>query len=236
MKRILELMYLSSWTIHPIYIEKFQKNILHQQIQILQNIVSRKGSSKVLTFSIPHVFKALQLLCIDKFVSRSKFCKELHLGEGAIKTLILHLKDAKMVDTTKSGTYLTSKGKKFSENLNKVIKNECKLNKCKISQSKHHHAIILKNYSYAIKAGLEQRDYAILYGSSECITLLYKNNHFVFPGEAQDYFEDDLTARKKLIENLCPEEGDVIIISSSDDPFVAEVSAKNSAMWTLATN
>jgi len=189
-----------------------------------------------LTFSIPHVFKALQLLCLEKYVSRSKFCKELHLGEGAIKTLILHLKDVKMVDTTKSGTYLTPKGKKFSESLNKVIKNECKLNKSKITSTKHSHAIILKNYSNAIKTGLEQRDYAILYGSSGCITLLYRNEQFVFPGEDRDCLEDDLNTRAKLYENLHPEEGDVIIISSSDDPFVAEVSAKNSALWTLATN
>jgi len=189
-----------------------------------------------LTFSTPHVFKALQLLSLDRFVSRSKFCKELHLGEGAIKTLILHLKDAKMVDTTKSGTYLTSKGKKFSESLNEVIKKECKLNKSTITSSKHNHAIILKNYSNAIKTGLEQRDYAILYGSSGCITLLYRNNQFVFPGEYRDCLEDDPNTRKKLYENLHPEEGDVIIISSSDDPFVAEVSAKNSALWTLATN
>jgi hypothetical protein len=189
-----------------------------------------------LTFSTPHVFKALQLLYLDRFVSRSKFCKELHLGEGAIKTLILHLKDAKMVDTTKSGTYLTSKGKKFSESLIEVIPKECKLNKSKITSSKYNHAIILKNYSNAIKTGLEQRDYAILYGSSGCITLLFKNNQFVFPGEDRDCLEYDLNTRKKLCENLHPEEGDVIIISSSDDPFVAEVSAKNSALWTLATN
>ena len=202
----------------------------------MQNIVSRKGSSKVLTFSTPHVFKALQLLYSNCFVSRSKFCKDLHLGEGAIKTLILHLKDAKMVDTTKSGTYLTPKGRKFSEILNKVIKKEYQLNKSKIAPGKHNHAIILKNYSKAIKTGLEQRDYAILYGSSGCITLLYQKNQFVFPGEETDCLEDDRNTRKKLFENLNPEEGDVIIISSSDDPFVAEVSAKNSALWTLATS
>ena len=182
------------------------------------------------------MFKALQLLYLEKFVSRSKFCIELHLGEGAIKTLILHLKDAKMVDTTKSGTYLTPKGKKFSESLNKVIKKECTLDKSKITPSKYNHAIILKNYSNAIKSGLEQRDYAILYGSSGCITLLYRNDQFVFPGEDRNGLEDYQTTRKKLYENLNPEEGDVIIISSSDDPFVAEVSAKNSALWTLATN
>jgi hypothetical protein len=228
-------MYLSSWTIYPIYIEKFHRKDLRQQIQILQNIVSRKGSSKVLTFSIPHVFKALQLLYHDSYVSRSKFSQELHLGEGAIKTLILHLKNAKMVDTTKSGTFLTVKGRKFSENLTKVIPKECKLTKCKIVQKKFNHAIILKHYSSSIKTGLEQRDYAILYGSSGCITLLYKNNRFVFPGEYIDCLANDQRTRKKIVENLHPEEGDVIIISSSDDPFVSEVSAKNSALWTLAT-
>ena len=210
-------------------------NILRQQIQILQNIVSRKGSSKILTFSIPHVFKALQLLYQDKFVSRSKFCKELHLGEGAIKTLILHLKNVEMVKTTKSGTILTVKGKKFSETLAKVIKKECQINKCKIAPSKFNHAVILKNYSFAIKTGLEQRDYAILYGSSRCITLIYKNNQFVFPGEDLDCLKEDLVTRQKLVDNLSPEEGDVIIVSSSNDPFVSEVSAKNSALWTLAT-
>ncbi|MFQ5440807.1 MAG: DUF4443 domain-containing protein [Nitrosopumilaceae archaeon] len=209
---------------------------MRQQIKLLQNIVSRKGSSKVLTFSIPHVFKALQLLYLEKFVSRSKFCNELHLGEGAIKTLILHLKDAKIVDTTRSGTYLTAKGKKISENLCSILKKECKLNKSRIVRGKYNHAIILKNYSYAIKTGLEQRDYAILYGSSGCITLLYHNGKFVFPGEEQDCLKEDPKTRKNIFQNLCPEEGDVIIISSADDSFVAEVSAKNSALWTLATN
>jgi len=215
---------------------KIIEKIMRQQIQILQNIVSRKGSSKILTFSIPHVFKALQLLHSDKFVSRTKFCKDLHLGEGAIKTLISHLKEAKMVNTARSGTFLTPKGKKFSENLLKIIPNECKLDKCKIVSSRHNHAIILKDYSFAIKAGLEQRDYAILYGSSGCITLFYKNNHFVFPGEDLDCLDEDPNIRKIILNNLKPNDGDVIIISSSDDPFVAEVSAKNSALWTLATN
>ena len=209
---------------------------MSQLIRILQNIVSRKGSSKVLTFSVPHIFKALQLLNSEKFVSRSKFCKELHLGEGAIKTLILHLKEAKMVNTTRSGTFLTSKGKKIAESLLSAIPKECKLKRCKIAQHNHNHAIILKNYSYVIKTGIEQRDFAILYGSMECITLLYKKNQFVFPGEGLEYLHDDPLTKKKLENELCPEEGDVIIISSANDPFVAEISAKNSALWTLASS
>lgn len=212
------------------------KNDLRQQIQILQNIVSRKGSSKVLTFSIPHVFKALQLLSNEKFVSRSRFCKELHLGEGSVKTLILHLKNAKMLDTTKSGNFLTKKGKKFCEGLAEVIKSECKLGRCKITEKPYNHAILLNNFSFAIRTGLEQRDYAILYGASGCITIIYKNNQFVFPGEDNECLKEDKETRKKIMKELSPQEGDVIIICSSTDPFVAEVSAKNSVLWTLATS
>lgn len=202
---------------------------------MLQDIVSRKGSSKVLTFSIPHVFKALQLLDREGFVSRATFGKEIHLGEGAVKTLVLHLKKAGMAESTKSGTFLTEKGKRLTNQIKNTITNECKIKKSDIIPGRHNHAILLKKYSKMIKTGLEQRDYAILYGSLGCTTMIYKNRKLVFPGNEKECFPKDIKTRNHILENLCPDEGDVIIISSSDDPFVAEISAKNSALWTIAT-
>lgn len=209
---------------------------MKKTIQILQNIVSRKGSSKVLTFSIPHVFKALQLLSRERFVSRATFGKEIHLGEGAVKTLISHLKEVKMIESTKSGNFLTEKGKKFSDQIQKIILKECSIKKCSLITGKNNHAIILKDYAFAIKSGLEQRDYAVMYGSSGCITILFHENRFVFPREDTDCFSNDEKTKKHLLESLEPKEGDVIIVSSSNDQFVAEISAKNSALWTIATN
>jgi len=209
---------------------------MKKNIQTLQNIVSRKGSSKVLTFSIPHVFKALQLLSEEKFVSRATFGKKIHLGEGAVKTLISHLKEAKIIDSTRSGNFLTEKGKKLTSELQKIIPKECKIEKNSLTPSKNNHAIILKKYSPIIKTGLEQRDYAIMYGSSGCTTLAFKNNRFVFPGEDKDCLTKDKKTRQTLLEKLNPSNDDIIIISSSDDSFVAEISAKNSALWTIATN
>lgn len=208
---------------------------MKKTIQELQNIVSRKGSSKVLSFSIPHVFKALQMLSKEKFVSRATFGKEIHLGEGAVKTLIVHLKEAKMADSTKSGTFLTEKGQKFIKQIQKIIENECMLKKSSVLQKKYNYALLLRDHSQSIKTGIEQRDYAILYGSSGCITILFKNNRFVFPTDEKDCFENDPVTKNKLESELSPKEDDVIIISSSNDPFVAEISAKNSALWTLAT-
>ena len=173
---------------------------MKKNIQIIQNIVSRKGSSKVLTFSIPHVFKALQLLAEEQFVSRATFGREIHLGEGAVKTLILHLKEAKIIDSTKSGSYLTEKGQKIVKQIQKVLPKECKIKKCKLIPGKNNHAIILKDYSSAIKYGLEQRDYAILYGSSGCITILFQENKFMFPGDDKECFRNDKKTQKYLLE------------------------------------
>lgn len=209
---------------------------MHQYVRILQNVVSRKGSSKLLTFSVPHVFKALRLLAEENYVSRESFCKNLQIGEGAVKTLISHLKEANLVDSTKAGTYLTEKGKRFSKKIFEVLPLECNVKPCSIAQAKHNHAIIIKKYTDAIKTGVDQRDYAILYGATGATTLLYSNDKFVFPKEHYDCLSKDVSTKKKLKESLKPENGDVVIIASADDPFVAELSAKNAALWTVASH
>ena len=209
---------------------------MKKHIQLLQNIVSRKGSSKVLTFSIPHVFKAIQILSKENYVSRATFCKEIHLGEGAVKTLISHLKEFELVDSTKSGTFLTNKGKKLVEKISEGIPAECELGKTKLFESKFNHAILLRNFEDIIKTGLEQRDYSIMYGAEGAATVIFRDNKFTFPGDENDCFENDKKTKKTLEENLGPKKGDVVIISSSNDPFVSEIAAKNSALWTVASS
>jgi hypothetical protein len=113
---------------------------------------------------------------------------------------------------------------------------ECQIKKCKITQGKFNHAIILKKYAFATKSGMEQRDYAIMYGATGATTLLYKDERFVFPNEHVDCLVRDLKTRNALLDSLRPENGDMIIIASANDPFIAEIAAKNSALWTLATH
>ena len=209
---------------------------MQSKVQALQNVVSRKGSAKVLTFSVPHVLKALQLLFSDQFVSRNTFCSELHMGEGAVRTMIAHLKEESFVDSTKSGTFLTNKGRNFIKNLHDVMPCECTIPKCAIAPGKFNYGVILKKYSSATKSGMEQRDYAVLYGASGATTIQYKDDQFVFPKENIDCLANDPRTKNILLEKLEPQNGDLIIIASATDPFVAEIAAKNSALWTLATH
>jgi len=209
---------------------------MKKEIKKLLNIVTRKGTNKVLSFSTPHVFKALQILEGQKYVSRTAFCNELYIGEGAVRTLISHLKEDEIVDTIKAGTFLTIKGKNFAKKFSDVITKQCTIKSCNIAREKYNHVFLLKNYSKIICNGMDQRDYAIMYGAKSATTLSFEKGKFVFPNETDDALKDDITTKKILLEKLKPEEQDIVIITSSDDSFVSEISAINSVLTTLATN
>ena len=210
---------------------------MHQQIRASQTDVTRKGNSKALTFSMPHVLKSIIVLSNQKYVSRASFCKELHMGEGAVRTLIAHLKELDLVDSIKAGTFLTNKGRKFASRFSTIIPSQTFLKKCCLTNGKHNCAILLNNeHIDDIGNGMQQRDFAILYGASDSLTLIFRDGEFVFSGDQMRCFADELKIRDDLIESLEPENEDIVIITSSDDKFVAEISAINTAIGTLATH
>ncbi len=184
---------------------------------------------------MPHVFKALQLLDRDRFVSRATFCRELHIGEGAAKTLILHMKAGRMADSTRAGTFLTERGRKFTGVVLGTITGETAVKKSRIFSGRHNHAILIRNFARVIRTGLEQRDFAVRYGASAALTLIYGKGRFFFPGEEKDVLAGDKKTRKVLM-GMCPQDNDVVIITSADDPFVAELSVKNAALCTVAAS
>jgi len=209
---------------------------MHNQIKMLQSIVTRKRSSRILTFSTPHVLLALELLSKQKYTSRQTFYKELHIGEGAARTLVLHLKQFGLTDSIRTGAFLTQKGIRFAKKFFDIIPYQFTIESCNIAREKYNHAIILKDYAIAVGNGMDQRDYAILYGAKGATTLSFENNRFVFPGETKDCLRDDPKTKKTLLDNLKPEENDLVIIGSSDEKFVAKISTINSMLLTLASH
>jgi len=207
---------------------------MSNDIRILQRIVSRRGSSKVLSFGEPHVFKALQILNKEGYVSRKSFCNHLALGEGAIKTLILHLREEGLVESVRAGTFLTKKGRKFVTSLLQLMPADCFVPNPKFVNEKNSHAVLLHQFGKYVKTGIEQRDAAIIYGASSTMTMIFNKGKFVFPGEESDCFKSDFETRKLLLEKLKPNESDVVILASAGDPFTAEFAAKNSALVTIS--
>ena len=187
--------------------------MVHIYVKALTKIASRYAPSRSLSFNLVHLFKALQLMEEKGHVSRSLLCKELSLGEGVVRTLLKHLKMQGLIKSTKSGTRLTEKGMTILSGLVSSIPAETSIPKSSVAVGKFNYVVLLKQYGFAaIRSGIEQRDAAIKMGASGATTLLFKENKFVIPGTNYNSLTKEPHIAKILIENLKPENGDVIII------------------------
>lgn len=207
---------------------------MHTYIKTLHEVSSRYAPSRILSFDIAHVFKALQLINTRGHISRDLLCRELNLGEGSIKTLVKHLMMQNMIETSNAGTKMSDKGKKFFADLHSSIPAECKIPKCSIALGEFNYAILLKKLGSAINIGIEQRDAAIKVGGIGATTLLFRKGKFMMPTANIDSLRKEPQIHRLLIEELNPKDGDVVIIASSDkDRRIAELSAKSAGLFTV---
>jgi hypothetical protein len=211
---------------------------MHTFVKVIADVATRYAPSRKLSFSEVHVFKTLQLLKENRRVSRAMLHNELALGDGAIKTLIKHMKMDGLISTSNGGTKMTLKGKEICYQLISSIPSETELPKCSVALGKFNHAVLLKNLSYAIKSGIEQRDAAIKMNGTGATTLLYIDKKLVMPTNIyQDSLREEHIIRELLVEKLKPKQDDVIIIGSSDtNPKTAELASKNAVLYTLVTH
>ncbi|MGN6623367.1 MAG: DUF4443 domain-containing protein [Candidatus Nitrosocosmicus sp.] len=214
---------------------------MHKYVKALTQIASRYAPSRLLSFELVHIFKVFQFLNKKEHVSRALLCHELHLGEGSVRTLIKHLKMQGFIHSTNHGTTLTEKGKAFSTDLVQLIPTETDVPQCSIALGKFNYAVLLKQSSFAIKSGLEQRDSAIKVGALGATTLLFKDHKFIMPRTFSTMTTtDDLIQKEEsyiselLIGKLQPRDGDVVIIGSDNKEIqTAEFGAKNAALFTI---
>lgn len=199
-------------------------------VDTLSRIISLKDS-RPLTFDVEHIFKTLQLLNAEKYVSRATLCKELDLGEGSVKTIILHMKKSGYVDSIKAGTFLLERGQKLIQRISQYLPAEIQFDETKYLQS-FNHAILLKNTAQHIVDGMRQRDFAIKKGAKSALTLICKESQFLLAIKERPYLIND----EKLVQDLTklnPGDGDVIIVVSADSAISAEMAAKFSALGTF---
>jgi hypothetical protein len=210
---------------------------MHMYIKALFKVAGKYAPSRNISFGIVHIFKTLQLIENRGHVSRVLLSKELALGGGVVKTLIKRLKMQDMIHTTKSGTKMTEKGKSIYSHLRSSVPAELSVPKCSVALGKFNYAILLKQFNFAIKSGIEQRDAAIKMGAKGATTLLYKSGRFVMPSTegTLDPLHAEPEIRNLLINRMQPiEDGDAIIIGSDDvSKRSAELAAKSAALFTI---
>ena len=210
---------------------------MHLVINTLNSVSSRYAPSRFLSFNSAHVFKTLQLMDREGYVSRLLLIKELRLGEGSIKTLVKHLKMEKLIITTSKGTTMSERGRKIFEQMSQFICGETQIPMSSISVSKFNYAVLLRYVKFAIKQGVEQRDAAIKIGAKGATTLVYKDGKFLIPGSRYNALKDEKKIDKLLKDKLKPVNDDIIIIGSDDSNIVlSELASKAAALYTLESH
>jgi hypothetical protein len=203
-------------------------------VRALEKVASRYAPSRLLSFGEVHVFVALQLMSERGHVSRDALAKELALGGGAVKTLVKHMKMAGLVETSNGGTKMTAKGKGVFEGLASAIPAEMDLPRSQVALGKYNYAVLLREFGFAVRSGIEQRDAAIKMGATGATTLLYRDGRFAMPDNSgKDPLKKEQALKKELVDTLKPQEGDAVIIGGAEKDKVAELAAKSAALATI---
>ena len=200
----------------------------------IESLARPKGPGPSTTFSIFHIFYALELMA-EKPIGRNKVAEKLNVGEGAIRTIISHLKNAGLIVTSKEGCILTDKGLSIWKKFMEVFPKRTEVEKTPLTTSKYNYAFLVKNKGHKVKSGIDQRDAAIMGGAKRALVIVSKNDHLTIESVSKNIEKDFPEAAKKLLKSLKPEDNDVIIIAGADNPLRAKRGAF-AASWVLIGN
>jgi predicted transcriptional regulator len=202
--------------------------------RFIESLASPKGPGPSTTFSMFHIFYALEFMA-EKPIGRTKLAEKLNVGEGAIRTIISRLKDAGLIVTSKEGCNLTDKGLSVWKNFAEVFPKRVKIEKTPLTTSEYNYAFLVKNRGHKIKSGIDQRDAAIMGGARRAVVIVSKKDHLVIESVSNSIEKDFPEAANKILKDLKPEDNDVIIIAGADDSIRAKRGAF-AASWVLLDN
>ncbi|MBN1357407.1 DUF4443 domain-containing protein [Candidatus Bathyarchaeota archaeon] len=202
--------------------------------RLIENLVSPKGPGPSTTFSMFHIFYALELMA-KKPIGRNKLAEKLNVGEGAIRTIINHLKDSGLIVTSKAGCVLTDKGAKVWNNFVAVFPKRAEIGKTALTTSEYSYAFLVKDKGDKVKSGIDQRDAAIMGGARRALVIVFKNGHLMIDSISDSLEKDFPEAAAAILRDLEPKDNDVIIIAGADKPLKARRGAF-AASWVLIGN
>lgn len=204
---------------------------MFHKLKEVEEIIHEKAPGPSPKFTIFHIMHAIELIA-QKPIGRSKLAEELNVGEGVIRTVIGRLRSAELITTSKAGCILTDKGLNFWKEYKSIFKKKVELKKNELAIANYNFAILVKNFGHKVKSGVEQRDAAIVAGAKGATTLIMKEGRLLIPAVSENVRRDFPKAATQIFNLIKPEENDVIIIASADEPSKAEYGVL-AAAWTL---
>jgi predicted transcriptional regulator len=199
--------------------------------KFIQEIAGKKAPGPSTSFTVFHVFYALELLS-QRPLGRNKLAKKLNVGDGAVRTIIGRLRSADLIETSKEGCNLTKKGLETWRQFEEVFPKRVEIPASELSQSEFNFAFLVKNSGNKVKSGIDQRDAAIIAGARKALVTVFKDGHLRIESVSDCIEKDYPKAATQILKELTPEDNDVIIIAGADSALRAKRGAF-AASWSL---
>jgi len=203
---------------------------------IIERVTRKIAPGPAPAFNEAHVVKALELIGKYQTVGRIKLSKEMGLGEGTTRTLLKHLKNEGVTQSSRSGISFSGEGKKLFSDLRSQLSEGIDVPSSPLTFGAFNIAVLVRNAAQAIGSGMEQRDAAIKSGALGATTLIFSSNKLALPQEEENLCQSMPELHDKLVTQLNPKENDVIIVGSGENRDLAEIGAKMAAIKLLKSN
>jgi predicted transcriptional regulator len=199
--------------------------------KFIQEIAGKKAPGPSTTFTVFHIFYALELMS-QKPLGRNKLAKKLNVGDGAVRTIISRLRNADLIETSKEGCSLTNKGLEIWRQFEQVFPKRLEIPKSELNESEFNFAFLVKNSGQKVRSGIDQRDAAIIAGARKALVIVFKNGHLRIESVSDCIEKDYPKAASQILKELTPEDNDAIIVAGADSALRAKRGAF-AASWSL---
>jgi hypothetical protein len=200
-------------------------------LDVLKELSEQKAAGPTPSFTELDLAKAIEIIGRER-IGRFGLSERLGLGEGATRTLIDRLLEARLVKISKRGCELTDRGLTVMKHLSAKLGPKARVSRSPITVGPYDYGILVRNAANKVSSGIEQRDAAVRTGANGAVTLVIRNGQLLMPSADDSKMRQSPGVAERLIENFQPGENDVIVIAGGDTERVAEDGAW-AAAWTL---
>jgi predicted transcriptional regulator len=199
--------------------------------KFMQQISAKKAPGPSTSFTIFHVFYALELLA-EGPLGRNRLAEKLSVGDGAVRTIISRLREANLIETSKEGCNLTPKGTEVWQQFQEIFPKRMEVARSEFNLNEYNYAFLVKNSGEKVQSGIDQRDAAIIAGARKALVIVYKDGHLRIESVSNNIEKEYPHAAKQILKDFAPQENDVIVIAGGDTALKAKRGAF-AASWSL---
>jgi len=199
--------------------------------QFVENIATQKAPGPSTSFTVAHIFFAVELMA-EKPIGRNSLAKKLDVGEGTVRTIINRLKSYDLIVTSKKGCSLTRKGLAVWKQFETRFPKRAEIGKTELTDTEYNYAFLVRNSGHNVKSGIEQRDAAIVAGAKGAVIIVSKQGHLTIESVSNRLEKRFPAATDKILKTFHPEDNDVIVHVGAAALGKAKLGAF-AASWTL---